>query len=67
MKQDKPGTGAAKPADPAQTEPERPSREAPGEAERTWGKGAATALEQLRRNDYRTRRVHPDEERPKSK
>ncbi|WP_332813830.1 hypothetical protein [Ramlibacter sp.] len=66
MEQDGPAPGAANPADPSRAETGRTPREESQAAERTWGKGAATALEQLRRNDYGTRRVHPGEDRPKS-
>lgn len=55
--------GAPTPTDKKPVEPARPRREEPAPAERTWGKGAATALERLRRNGYR-RGSNPD--RPKS-
>ncbi|WP_427911631.1 hypothetical protein ACPWT1_13175 [Ramlibacter sp. MMS24-I3-19] len=56
----------------AQVAPIEPKDEAPAQAPRragdddTWGLGSATALESLRRRNFRGRRPSSSEERPSS-
>lgn len=64
MKEHKHGDGAPVPAEQEPQKSRRPSTGVPETSERSWGKGAATALERLRRNDYRGHPGKPDDERP---
>lgn len=64
MKQGQRGTPGkdAGSQDTAVTEQERPpGKPAPANG---WGQGSASALENLRRSDYRGRRSKPTEDRP---
>lgn len=64
MKEHKHGDGARMPAEQGRPAPRGPSGTAPETGERSWGKGAATALERLRRNDYRGHPGEPGKEGP---
>lgn len=64
MKQGQPGTPGkdAGSQDTVVTEPERPpGKPTPANG---WGQGSASALENLRKRNYRGRRSRPGEDRP---
>ncbi|MCY1559858.1 hypothetical protein D9M68_969350 [compost metagenome] len=66
MTEHKQGDGARAPAEQDLLVPRSPSAPPTEAGERSWGKGAATALERLRRNDYRGHPGKPDRDRPGS-
>ncbi|HYD76291.1 hypothetical protein [Ramlibacter sp.] len=65
MKEHKQGDGALAPAEQDRA-PQGPASPIPEAGDGSWGKGAATALERLRRNDYRGH-PEPDRDRPRFK